>query len=135
MTTLTITDANVGVYENTITERIQIGEAAGRGVPMYFDRTQNLWFKADADASGKDGVKCITVTSGAINEWVEAAFGGDIDLGATLTVGETYVLSSDVGLIEPIGDLSGSDKVTILGTASAADKLQMNIVATGITKA
>ena len=59
---------------------------------------------------------------------------GSVDLGATLTVGEAYVVSTNKGAIAPIGDLTTGDYVTVLGIASAADNLLLNINVSGVVK-
>ena len=62
------------------------------------------------------------------------AFTGSIDLGATLTVGETYVVSTNVGAIAPIGDLTTGDYTKILGVATATDALKLGIYNSGVAK-
>ena len=60
---------------------------------------------------------------------------GKINVGATLTVGETYVLGDTAGAIYPIGDLGSGDYVTYLGYATTTSLLQLMITATGVAKA
>jgi hypothetical protein len=60
--------------------------------------------------------------------------GGDIDVGATLAVGETYIVSRTAGAIAPIGDLLSSDYSTILGTATATNKLAFRPIVSGVEK-
>lgn len=58
----------------------------------------------------------------------------DFEPGFTPTQGETYVVSSTVGAICPIGDLGTLDYVNIIGVGKAAGKLQLECHATGIAK-
>jgi hypothetical protein len=46
-----------------------------------------------------------------------------INLGATLVVGEVYVVSATLGAIAPIGDLVSTNFVTPLGTAISTSVL------------
>ncbi len=57
-----------------------------------------------------------------------------VNLGATLTVGTTYVVSATKGAIAPIADLTTLDYVTILGTASTTALLDFVVTSTGIVK-
>jgi len=75
------------------------------------------------------------LTAGAADDFVVLIRGGNMDLGATLTVGETYVVSSTSGGIAPIGDLVSSNYVSILGIATASDNLNLAINVSGIQKA
>ena len=63
-----------------------------------------------------------------------AADRSTLDVGATLTIGETYVVSSNAGAIAPIGDLTTGNCVTILGTAITAGKLPLNIIPGTVAK-
>jgi hypothetical protein len=63
------------------------------------------------------------------------ATSGPIDLGATLTVGETYYVSDTAGAIMPSADVSSGEYVTALGVATAADTINLDINASGIARA
>jgi hypothetical protein len=92
-----------------------------------------------ADANLSDAAAAavgVAVTPGVDNGWGLIAFGGPIILvGATLVVGETYVVSDTAGGIMPISDLSTGERCTILGTAATTTQLNLDINATGITRA
>jgi hypothetical protein len=88
---------------------------------------------ADANASAVLAAgEGIAITPGVNNGYGLMATGGSIILvGATLAVGKTYVVSDTAGGIMPIDDLSSGDYSTILGTASTATQLDLNIRASG----
>jgi hypothetical protein len=92
-----------------------------------------------ADANASDALAAadgVAITPGVDNGWGLIAFGGPIILvGATLVVGETYVVSDTAGGIMPISDLSTGERCTILGTAATTTQLNLDINATGITRA
>jgi hypothetical protein len=92
-----------------------------------------------ADANASDALAAangVAITPGVDNGWGLMAFGGPIILvGATLVVGETYVVSDTAGGIMPISDLSTGERCTILGTAATTTQLNLDINATGITRA
>jgi hypothetical protein len=137
MADLTQTAASVRVMAGNARVLIsQAGEALTQGQPVY-QATDNKWYRCDAN----DGVikaRCegITLTSAASNGFfVRALPGSDIDLGATLVIGETYVVSVNVGAIAPIGDLAAASFVTTLGVAITASTLRFNPNPSGIQRA
>jgi hypothetical protein len=111
------------------------GATMTAGTPVYIDSADGKAKKADNNVSAalanvygillngcSDGQPCAIQTE------------GDINLGATLTVGETYILSATAGAIAPMGDIS-TNYVTILGVARTAALLQLKINAAGIQHA
>jgi hypothetical protein len=111
------------------------GATMTAGMPVYIDPSDGKAKKADNNVSAtlanvygillngcSDGQPCAIQTE------------GDINLGATLTVGETYILSANAGAIAPVGDVS-TNFVTILGVARTAAIMQLKINPTGIQHA
>lgn len=132
MADLTQTAANVGVQTKTVSLQImQAGETLTQGQPVYKKAADGKAWLADSDAEATAKAVGITMTSAATDEFVILAKSGGVDLGATLTVAETYVVSTTAGKIAPIGDMASGDYVTILGNASAADTLDISIKASG----
>ena len=135
MADLTITAANVGVRASSGSIAIvQAGESLTQGQPVYLNSNDSKYYQTDADLSTTAaGATGIVLTPAATDEYfVLAQAGTTVDLGATLTVGETYCCSPTKGGIMPIGDAATGDYITHLGVASAADKLLLDINATGI---
>lgn len=132
MADLTITAANVGVStKSTKLIIVQVGEAVTQGQPGYAT-SDDEYFRADADDTElKAKASGIFMTAAAANKYAIFATGGSVDVGATLAIGETYVVSDTVGGIKPIGDLASGDYVTHLGVASATNQLDIDINATG----
>jgi hypothetical protein len=119
--------------------RIVNGRAGGTitaGQPVYSDSTDSGDFKAAdnnvsaavANAAG------IALHGAADGQPLAICVEGDINLGATLIVGETYIVSATAGGIAPVADIS-TNFVTVLGVARTAAILQLKINATGIQRA
>lgn len=91
---------------------------------------------ADADASvALASAEGIAITPGVDTGYGIIAFSGSVVLvGATLAVGTVYIVSDTPGGIKPIADATAGDYITILGVASTATQLDLNIVATGVEK-
>lgn len=139
MADLTQTPANVSIGNGVYTNIVTAGEAITQGMPVYQNALNSKYFQCDADAEDDAAAKGIALTpSSADGDVFVLAYtqgsSGSVDLGATLTVGEAYVVSTNKGAIAPIGDLTTGDYVTVLGIASAADNLLLNINVSGVVK-
>ena len=134
MADITITAANVlkGTAARTVEGTAAVTIAAGQTV--YLDSSVNTYKLADNSASTTDLVAGIALHSSVANQPIVVQASGNIDLGATLTTGETYVLSTTAGGIAPIADLATTEYVTILGVATGTGNLLLAINNTGIQK-
>jgi hypothetical protein len=137
MADLSQTPANVKVMAGSARVLIsQAGEAITQGQPVYL-ATDNKWYRCDAnDGAIKANCDGIALTSAATSGFfVRALPGSDVDVGATLVIGETYIVSVNVGAIAPIGDLASASYVTPLGVAVGATTLRFNPKPSGIQRA
>ena len=136
MADITQTAANVGMSGagGSLKNR-RGGEALTQGQPYYLSTSDGKAYRCDSDAAASAVAAGIVLTPCATDGYFVGAENGSIvDLGATLTVGETFCVSTNVGAVAPIGDLTTGDFVTILGSASAADTLTLNIYVSGVAK-
>lgn len=127
MADLTITAANVDPVDGYTSVTVIAGAAITAGQVCYLD-TSNLAQLSDANASAVTAaVKGIALNNAAANQPVTLMTAGDLDVGASLTVSETYILSATAGGIAPIADLASGWYVIHLGIATAADNLRLRI--------
>lgn len=139
MADLTITAANVALAGNTTGAGptvVQYGEAVTQGEPLYLDTSDGKYYLADADlsATASEATKLAMTPGGADDFGIVAGAGMEVDLGATLVVGETYVVSATAGGIAPIGDLTSGDYTCIIGTAETASKIKLQFLFTNAAK-
>ena len=134
MADLTITAANVGVAADSARVRVvQVGEAVTQGQPGYL--SAGKYYQADADNTAATAAATgIFLTAAGIDGYAVFATGGSILIGATLTLGELYVVSATKGGIAPIGDLTSGDYTTVLGVASSTSALTLAPSASGVAK-
>lgn len=135
MADLTQTAANVGLTDQTgsTVSVVKAGEAVTQGQPMYISSAK--YYRCDATTAAAAAAKGIALTPAAADEYfVLAGNGTTVDLGAVLTIGETYCVSGTDGAIAPIADVGSAQFVTILGTATAADELPLNIIPGTVAK-
>jgi hypothetical protein len=112
---------------------VQVGEAVTQGQPAYLNSTDVKYYQADADASAAAAnVAGIFLTPAAADGYAVLATLGPINVGATLTVGESYYASDTKGGIKPSADLASDDWVTLLGIATTTSKLELSIQVSGV---
>lgn len=132
MADLTITAANVIAASGATIQHVTAGATITAGMSVYKDTSDSNQYKGcDADAAATadcDGIALNGASDGQpLAVCTGKGTGAGINLGATLTVGETYVVSTTVGGIAPIGDLASGDYVTVLGVATTASNLALDI--------
>jgi hypothetical protein len=136
MTAITVTPASVVPGANAKIRRGTSGATITAGLPLYEDASA-------LDASGKPKLKIADADASALTkECVGIALNGasanqpvswveeddDFTPGATLTVGEIYVLGATAGEIVPVGDLAAEDYPVVLFIAKTAAKARLKIV-------
>ena len=134
MADLSITAAQVRCQSVDQLKSALAGEAITAGEPLY--RVGSTVYLADAnDTEVKARVCGIAVHDAALGQVVAYQEAGDIVLGAgaAMTVGVVYVLATTAGGICPLVDIATSDDyLTILGIASTASTLKLNIWVTAV---
>ena len=135
MVDLTVTAASV--VPTTTTKRLTkvASEAIDAGEAVYLNASDQLVL-ADNDASAASAAAIgIALASAAANQPCPYTYDGGLTVGAILTLGTTYILSSTAGKIAPIADVASGDYVTILGVASSTSVLDVHIHASGVALA
>lgn len=126
MADITVTAANVGVKGAAQLEVVQVGEAVTQGQPGYQLASDLKYYKADANASAASAAaKGVFLTAAALDGYAVLARSGSINLGATLTVGESYFVSATAGGIAPAGDVTTGWYPRFLGQAISTSELTL----------
>lgn len=122
---LSITAANVKVVDqDSKVARVRYGETVTQGQVVYLKSSDRRYWKADADLSAEAAAaSAVVLTPGAAGEYGYVVSEGNVVVGATLTVGEIYVVSGAAGAICPEADLSTGERVTVLGVATTSTVL------------
>lgn len=134
MADLSQTAANVKLDQGTVAT-YTAGEALTQGQPIY--QSNGKWYRCDADVEASAECRALVLTPAAADGdlFVAATPGSYVDLGATLVVGECYVVSVNAGGIAPITDLGSGDYVTILGVCSSTSQFYFWPLISGATHA
>lgn len=134
MADLSITAANV-VSHGSKSQKVNAiaGGTITAGLAVRLD-SSNQVVAAGNDSAANAEVVGIALNGASADQPVTYQTGGLIDLGATLDVGKIYVLSAS-GAISPVDDVAAADFVTVLGVATAANRLKIGIIASGVAAA
>lgn len=105
------------------------GAALVAGNTAYLNNDDGLWYagkSGNSNASGNFGTAVCLNSAPGVGQPVQLFQSGQINLGATLAVGETYVYSAAQGKICPLSDLGGGNVnfTTIIGVAVNTGFLQ-----------
>lgn len=131
---LTITAANIIAGSGANNDNGTAGETITAGQCLYLDSSDSKYKLADSNAAGKDVVAGISLHAALNGQPIKFITGGNLAMGAILTVGETYCLSETPGGIAPIADLATGEKVSILGVATTTSNLAISRNNTGVAK-
>jgi predicted transcriptional regulator len=137
MADLSITAANCLKDAGATTETGVAGETVTAGQSVYKDATDGGKFKkADANGTAAQAVVYgIALNGAAAGQPLTVQKTGDIAIGGTVVVGQTYVQSVNAGGIAPISDIASSSKLSVIGYGKSAALLTLDINPTGITVA
>lgn len=141
MADISQTAANVAVGASTTpTRTVQFGEALTQGMPVYKSTSDSKYYRCDADALATSICDGIVLTPAATNGYGLIALPATspgvslVNLGATLTVGLEYYVSTTAGGICPVADLASGDFPTSLGFAISTSLLDFRSVSSLVAK-
>lgn len=132
MTDISITAASVLAAAAAVKESGIAGATITAGQAVYKD-ANGKYQLADADGAAALRVPTgIALNGAAVNQPMFVARSGAVTIGATLTAGTAYYLSDDPGGICPLADVTGGDYIVLIGLATSASVLNVDIQATGV---
>ncbi len=131
MADLTLTVASVQRSTGAVTLTGTAGETITAGQLVYLSSSDNLYYKADANASGKDQIAGIALHASLVGQPLTIQTDGLITIGATTAVGTIYVLSANPGFICPAADLASGWKTSELGVGSSVTQIDIAIFNSG----
>ncbi len=135
MTDLVVTAANVLEGASARKQTGVAGATITQGQSVFADTSgQLIGAQKDVDAASAAAVG-IALGAAEAGQPLVYQSGGEIDVGATLVVGETYVVGAAAGGIAPIADVLSTNFATILGVATAAGVLKLGILQSGVAHA
>ena len=113
------------------------GATLGAGAFVYLD-TGTSRYKGAINSSAA-AAKCAGVLLDPTTDGNNCTFasqeGSEIDLGATLTEGTWYCISSTAGKIHPFADLASAEQLVWVGYGNSSGNLMLYIINNTETKA
>jgi hypothetical protein len=134
MADLSITAANVTAAAGAVSaQQYTSGATITAGMAVYIDTAaSNVAKIAHCETSAATAVvKGIALNGASSGQPVNVAVSGALTIGATVAVGTIYVLST-AGLICPAADLVSDDWVSVIGVATTAAIITINIQNSGV---
>lgn len=133
MADLSITAASV-IASSANVINVTAGAVVSAGQAVYQDPADKKYKLADNDSAtvAARSPKGIALNSAANGQPLAVATGGPVTIGATLTPGVAYYLSSTPGGICPVADLGTGDYPVIIGIATSPSVLKVAIVESGV---
>lgn len=138
MSDLSITPASVATVKgNVFNDTSAVALTAGQTI--YKDSSvpsAEVMRLADADLSlAASTVRGIALHACAAGQPIAYQIDGTITIGATLAVGQVYVLSANAGGIAPVSDLTTNWRTSIIGVGQTASVLLLGISNSGVVHA
>lgn len=131
MSNLSPTAANVKRVSGSIFTKTA-GAAVVRGDMCYVKASDGKAYLGQCDGTTEEAEALyMALNDAAADQPVTLQKGGEVNLGAILTVGVVYVLSAAAGKIAPLADLVSTNKLTIVGTARTTSILRLSPNAPG----
>ena len=110
---------------------VTAGTDCSAGNVLYKDTTDSNKYKpANATTAAASILAAVALTGATDGESMAIVTSGDVDVGGTLEPGMWYTNSTVAGNIKPCIDITGAYYFSMLGRATAADKLSLAIVNT-----
>lgn len=137
MADLVITAANVIPGDNAVIDHGRAGEVVTAGKTVYFNlvtKRMDLSKSNHANAVARV-LKGIALHAAAVGQPLAFQTGGDLNVGAVLTLGAAYYQSETAGGIQPAADLAVGETVALIGLAKSTSVLSIKIQAPGVTLA
>lgn len=105
------------------------------GNSVYRKTSDGLYWNTDASAAATNTTGGVAVTTGVAGDpGAIVPPGNDVNLGATLTVGEVYVASENAGKFKLHSALVSGEFVTVQGVAKTAALLRFDPIISGVAK-
>lgn len=133
MTDISVTAANVVAMSDDITHGTA-GATITAGQAVYKDSVTGKYLLADNNSAtvAARTPGGMSLHGASLNQPLAVQKSGPITIGGTLTAGVAYYLSGTAGGICPVADLTTGMYPTILGIATSATVLNLDIQPSGV---
>ena len=135
MADLTITAANVLAGAGSAKALGTAGEAITAGQSLYIKAADGLLYKAIDTSAAAAAAVGIALNNAGTGQPISYLTSGPITIGATVAIGSIYGVTDTAGGIADVVERLTGDYVTILGVATTAAIIQVDITRGGVAVA
>lgn len=132
MADLTQTAANVQTGSGSNIQRRNAAVAVTAGDAVYVDGNGAVDLCENDQTAAEAACAGVALNDAAIGQPVTFQVTGQINLGATLTVGEVYVCGAAPGGIAPVADVIAAEFMTVIGVAISTSEIEMGLLPSGV---
>ncbi|MEJ7933491.1 hypothetical protein WG907_04365 [Sphingobium sp. AN558] len=135
MADLSITAANVIAGTGASGTNGLAGAAITAGQAVYLDKVTQKYLLSDSNSgvAAARAVDGLALHAAALNQPLAVHTKGPIAIGATLAPGVAYYLSDTPGGICPVADVGTGENSILIGIATSASVLKVNVQNSGVT--
>lgn len=134
MSDISITAANVVAGSDAVVEHGLAGATVTAGQWVYLDSATGKYLLADSNSATAAArtPRGVALNGAADGQPLAIAKGGSVTIGGTLTAGVAYYMSDTPGGMCPVADVGSGEYATVLGVATSATVLKIDIQASGV---
>lgn len=135
MADLTVVASNVKPGTDTVTKRGIAGEAISAGQSVFKAADGGIELCENDQAALDAACIGLSLNDAAVDQPIEYGVTGDVDMGAILAIGQTYIVGAAPGGIAPEGDAVAGEFVTVIGVATTTNLLKLGLLQSGVAHA
>ena len=132
MADLTVVAANVKPAASTVTKKGIAGEAISAGESVFKAADGGIELCENDQAALDAACIGVALNDAAVDQPIEYAITGDVNMGAIMTIGQTYVVGAAPGGIAPEVDVIATEFLTVIGVATTTSNLKLGILQSGV---
>lgn len=132
MADLVQTPANVVSGTGATTQRKTAAVAISAGAAVYVNGSNQLDLCENDQTATEAACAGIALNDAAAGQPVVYQTSGRLNVGATLTAGEVYVVGAAPGAIAPVADVIATEFMTVLGVGVSTSEIEMGLLASGV---
>jgi hypothetical protein len=132
MVDITVVAANVKPGSSTVTKQGTAGEAISAGQSVFVAADGGIELCENDQAALDAACRGVALGDAAVDQPIVYAITGDVDMGAIMTIGETYVVGAAPGGIAPEVDVVTGEFLTVIGVATTTSNLKLGILQSGV---
>lgn len=135
MADLSVVAANVKPGSDAVTKRGIASEAITAGDSVFVAVDLGIELCEKDQAALDAACRGVALNDAAVDQPIEYAVSGSVDMGAILAIGQVYIVGAAPGGLAPEVDAGAGDFVTVVGVATSANLLKLGILQSGVAHA